>query len=629
MEVQMEQMYGYAGRILRVNLSENQFSTENESPAFLRKYVGGAGLGSKVLYDEVPPGVPWSDPENRVILTSGPLSGTTVMGSGTFCALTKGAMTDGATSTQANGYFGAYLKFAGFDAVIIQGRAKHLSYLYIHDGTAELRDARHLAGKDTWETEELIKEELGFSPQAMSVYSIGPAGENLVRFAVLIGDRGHVAAHNGLGAVIGSKNLKAVAVARGKGRVRVYDRAKLSSLSKEMFEAIKKDPEWSQLYHWGTLWIMGRNAPVGRAPFKNYTTTVCPMTEEQLNTFSPEFLRERLTTIKRQPCWACQMDHCRVIRIPEGPYAGAEGDEAEYEGYAALGPVIGIWDGLTANALCNETDRLGLNVLELGWVLGMVIECYEKGLLTKEDTDGLEMTWGNVETVRAMIYRIARREGIGNVLAEGVMRAAQHIGGEATQFAIHSGNGNTPRTHDHRIVWSYMLDICTSNTGTSEANVVAHPKLLGLNEPTGAFSHKEIASLVGKIKGSSPFLDSLGVCRFPNEEVPDLLVGMLNAATGWDFTLKEALQVGLRSVNLTRAFNIRHGYNPAVEVPSPRYGSALPDGPSKGIGIAPVWDEMVDIYYREMGWDRASGRPLPETLQRLDLASIIPDLWPQ
>lgn len=623
----MSQVGGYAGKILRVNLDEPEFAVLSEDESSLRKYVGGAGLGSRVLYDEVPPEVQWSDAENRIILASGPLGGTTVMGSGTFCAVTKGALTNGGTSTQANGYFGAYLKFAGFDAVIIQGRAKHLSYLYIHDGKAELRDARHLAGKDTWETEEMLKKELGSSPQAMSVYGIGPAGENLVKFAALIGDRGHVAAHNGIGAVMGSKNLKAIAVARGKGRIKVHDAAKLSSFSKEMFEVVKNDPGWSQTYHWGTLWIMGRNALIGRAPFKNYTTSECIMSQEQLKTFSPQFLRQRLI-IKPHPCWACRMNHCHIIRIPEGPYSGLDGEEPEYEGYAALGTQVGIWDSITATALCNEVDRLGMNIIEAGWVLGMVIECYEKGLLKKEDTDGLEMTWGNVAAVRGMLHKIAHRQGIGDILANGVMRAAQHIGGEATQFAIHSMTGSTPRSHDHRVVWPYLLDICTSNTGTSEANVTVPPKFLGLSEP-GPFSHKEVASFVAKIKGASPFIDSLGVCRFPNQEVPHLLVGMLNAATGWDFTWKEALQAGLQSVTLLRAFNLRHGYNPSLEVPSPRYGSTPIDGPAKGIGILPVWDEMVDVYYREMGWDRATGKPLPQTLREVGLASLIPDLWPE
>ena len=629
----MERIYGYAGRILRVNLSNKQITGEEEDPAVLRNYFGGMALGARVLYDEVPPGVQWSDAENRLILASGPLGGTKVMGSGNFCVVTKGAMTEGPTATQASGFFGAFLKFSGFDAIIIQGRADKLCYLYIHDGEAELRDAAFLAGKDTWETEDLIKDELGFTPQAMSVFSIGPAGEKMVRFAALVGDRGHVAAHNGVGAVMGSKNLKAIAVARGKGRVRVHDATRLSELGKDMLETIKKAPGWSNNYNWGTLWLMGAlasgNSPTGHTPpFKNYATNVSPLTPEQLKSFSPEFLREKLTLVKPHPCWACQMHHCQLITIPEGPHAGALGEEPEYEGYAAVGTQVGIWDSMAATALCNEVDRLGLDINETGWVLGMVMECYEKGLLTKKDTDGVDMTWGNVDAVRAMINRIARREGIGNMLAEGAMRAARQIGGEAPQFAIHGSRGTTPVGHDHRRNWAYILDNCVSNTGTNELHLMPRATALGLSEPSTPFSHEEVTALVTKVKGVTPLMDSLGVCRQSTREVPALLVGMVNAATGWDVTWEEMVQVGLRAVNLLRAFYVRHGFQPEAEVPSPRYGSTITDGPFQGKGIMPVLADMLDIYYRGMGWDRATGKPLPETLRKLGLNDVALDLWP-
>ena len=630
----MEQLYGYTGKTLRVDLSQKQLSIEDEDPVVLRKYLGGMGLGAKVLYEEVPPGVQWFDPENRIIVSAGPLSGTRVMGSGNFSLVTKGPMTNGPTCTQANGFLGAFLKMSGFDAVIIQGRSDELCYLYLHDGQAEIRDARHLAGKDTWEIEELIKGELGYTPQGMSVFSIGPAGENQVRFAAVVGDRGHVAGHNGPGAVMGSKNLKAIAVARGKGKVNVYDGEKLASLSKQMFEVIKGDPGWSLNYSSGTLWIMGALAqpnpplPMG-LPIKNYTTAVSPMSEEQLETYSTKYLKEKIAVVQRHPCWACQMHHCDTIRIPEGPYKGAEGEEPEYEGLVAVGPLVGIYNGLTSTALSNEVDRLGLECNETGWVLGMVMECYEKGVLSKEDTDGLEMTWGNVDAVRAMINKISNRDGIGDILAEGAMRAAESIGGEARKFAIHTKNGTTPVGHDHRRNWAYQLDNCVSNTGSSQLHIMPRAATIGLENLSSPFAHEEVAIQTAQVTGVNPFIDSIGICHQPNRDMPELLTGMVNAATGWDFTWEEALNVGLRAVNLLRAFYIRHGYTPDLEEPSPRYGSVLPDGPHKGKGITPVLDEMLDIYYREMGWDRATGKPLPETLEKLDLAHIIPDLWPE
>lgn len=621
----MDLKYGYAGKILEVDLSNRKFSSDEEDPPTMRKYLGGMGLGAKLLYDNVPPEAGWSDPDNHLIIAAGPMSGTRVMGSGTACVVTIGAMNEGTTSTQANGYFGAYIKFCGYDAVVIKGRAERLSYIYIReDGQVEFRDAHHLAGKDSWETEELIKEELGFQPQGMSVLTIGPSGENRVRFSAIFGDRGHVAAHNGPGAVMGSKNLKAIAVARGKNRPRVYDDRKLSAISKETLASIKD----GQTFTLGTLWIMKRNCQNARAPFLNYTTSVNPMTEKQFNTFFADFLKKKLDFVKRNPCWACPSDHCHLIKIPEGTYAGQVGELPEYEGFAAMGSQLGIWDGIAATALSIEVDRLGMDVNETGWLLGMVMECYQKGLLTKQDTNGLEMTWGNVAAVRGMIYQIAHRQGLGDILAEGGMRATKKIGGEAPDFAIHTMSGNTPRTHDHRNIWPYIMDNCTSNTGSTEANVTTDPARLGIDGPSEPFAHREIATFVAKIKGHLPLMDSLVLCTFVNRSQPETLANMLQAVTGWNVTGEEMMDVGRRAVNLLRAANNRRGYTPALEMPSPRYGAKVTDGPNAGKDIAPVWPEMLDIFYREMGWDRATGKPLPETLTKLELDYVIPDLWP-
>ena len=489
----MGSFYGYNGKILRVDLTAGRVWTENLDETTARRYFGGTGLGAKILYEEVPPGVEWSDPENRVIIASGPLGGTRVMGSATVTLVTKGAITGGPTATQANGYLGAFLRHAGFDAIIIQGKAEKLSYLYVHDGAGEIRDAASLAGQSTWDTEDLIKKELGAAQNAMSVFAIGPAGENMVRFAGFIGDRGHSASHNGTGAVLGSKNLKAVAVARGSGRVAVKDEARLSELTRQNFEAMKNSPMAVQV-EYGTLGIMRNAAVSGGAPFRNYAVNTSAMTAEQLETFTPEYLRSNLKLVQRHPCWACQMHHCDLIAIPEGPLAGQTGEEPEYEGFTGMGTQIGNYNGLTATALANEVDRLGLDVNESGWVMGMAIECYEKGLITKQDTGGIELTWGNIEAVRAMLNKIARREGFGNVLAEGVMRAARRIGGEAPNFAIHGSRGGVPVGLDHRRNWIMQLDATTSDIGNSEYHLAPSAAALGLPAISSPFAHQEIAA---------------------------------------------------------------------------------------------------------------------------------------
>ncbi|MFC2001031.1 aldehyde ferredoxin oxidoreductase family protein [Chloroflexota bacterium] len=612
-------VYGYAGKLLRVDLTSGRLNEERLDEAVLRKYVGGAGLGAKFLYDEVPPGVSCFDPENRLILTSGPLGATRIPGGGTFSVSTRGVLTGGAASCQANGFFGAYLRFSGFDGIIIQGAASKPCYLYIHDGHAELMDASHLVGKDTWETDDLIKEELGYTKLGMSVAGIGPAGENLVKFAAIVADKGHVAGHNGMGAVMGSKKLKAMAVARGKGKVPLSDPQRISTLAKEILETIKNDPRKRHLYNHGTLGTYGRVVELGALPIKNYTTNVYP-DRTKLHQFTPEYIRERFQP-RPEPCWACRMHHCHESTITEGPYQGMVVQEPEYECLSAMGSQIGNMEVASAMMLTNVVDRLGLEMNETGWVIGLVMECYEKGLITKRDVDGLEMTWGNVAAVKEILGKIAQRQEFGDALAEGVMRAAQRIGGEAPDFAIHTQKGNTPRGYDHRAYWTEMFDKITSNTGTLEAR--PYPR-----NPMGLFSPEEVVTVTASGKGRMSFEDTLGTCRFATLVDMEVLAEAVRAATGWeDFTEGEAETVGLRILNLTRVYNFRCGHTRELEAPSPRYGSAPVDGPAEGWSIIPVLDGMLDSYYEQMGWDKATGKPLPDTLKKLGLEHIIKDIW--
>jgi len=610
---------GYNGKLFRVDLTNARLVEEELDETVLRKYVGGSGLGAKFLYEEVPHDIECSEPENRLILASGPLGATRIPGGGTFSVSTKGCLTGMATSSQANGFFGAYLKLSGFDGIIIQGEAAKWTYLYIHDGKAELRDASHLVGKDIWEIDDLIKRELGYSKRGMSVAGIGPAGENLVKFAAIVADRGHIAGHNGTGAVMGAKKLKAIAVARGKGKFSLHDTGRISTLAKEILETIKNDRRFSRLYNYGTLGTYQVVEKVGSLPIKNYTTNIYP-DKTKLSQFTPEYIRGRFQP-KPEPCWACQMHHCHESTITEGPYKGLVVEEPEYECLSAMGSQIGNIEVASAMMLTNVVDRLGLEMNETGWVIGLAMECYEKSLITKRDTDGLEMTWDNVEAVRAMLHKIAHREGFGNVLAEGAMRAAQRIGGEAPNFAIHTKQGNTPRGYDHRAYWTEMFDKLTSNTSTLESR----PFHAVLGETT--FSPEKTVSVTASGKGRMSFEDTLGTCRFATIVDIKILAEAVRAATGWDFDEDEAQMVGLRIVNLTRAYNFRCGHRRELEAPSPRYGSAPVDGPAQGKSIIPVLDEMLDNYYEQMGWDKETGKPLPETLKRLGLEHIIPDIW--
>jgi aldehyde:ferredoxin oxidoreductase len=620
----MTQLFGYHGNLLRVDLSKKESKPEPIDESLLKSYIGGAALGMRYIYDEVPPGVAWNDAANRLYLGAGPLSGTRINGSGSIAAVSKGAMTEGMASTQANGYFGAFLRFNGYDALILQGAAPEWSYIYIHDGKAEVKSARHLLGKNNFEIDQILHEELQKGEHDLSILSIGPAGENLVRFACLFVDMGHIASHNGCGAVLGSKKIKAIAVARGKVAIPIKDREGVSAAAKALKDNMLAGKMSLGTYQHGTVGGVVMGTKGGMLPVRNYTTNVSPMQGEKLETYSWESISPSF--YKVSPCWACSANHCHMLKIPRGKYTGWEAEEPEFEGMSAFSQLLGIDDVNTSIALASQVDRLGMDVNESGWVLAWLMECYEKGLVMKKDTDGLEMTWGNGEAVMAMLTKIAMREGFGNVLAEGVMRAARKIGGKATECAIHTMKGNTPRSHDHRMMWMELFDTSVSNTGTLEAHSAAPFPLLGITQPFDTFDPMVVSTMIARIKGAMVFEDSMVTCRFNTNTALDMMCNAVNAATGWNIDFKEAMKVGKRAVNLARVFNLRHGIKAELDRPSPRYGSTLPDGLGAGKGILLHWDEMRRNYYKNMGWDENTGAPLPETLKELGLEAVIKQL---
>jgi len=611
---------GYARNVLRVDLSCGKSEVFSIPDQELRMFVGGTGLGALLLYREVPPHVQPLGPANRLIMASGPLGGTSIPGSGSFSVVTKGCLTNGSTSTQANGYFGAYLKLCGYDALVLQGAASDWCYLYIHDGGVDIRDARHLLGLDTWQMEDAIKEELGKKEREATVYGIGPAGENLVKFAAIMGDKGHAAAHNGVGAVMGSKKVKAVAVDRGNHKPLIRDQKLVSQLKEELVGFAREWPP--KVYDWGTSMLYSGAAKGGWLPVKNLTTSIFPNHHE----FMGDHYRP-LLEMKRHPCWACPAKHCHIVKVLHGPYAGYVGEEPEYEGWAAFTSLIDQRDHGAAIMLNDLCDRLGLDVNESGWIVSFAMEAFEKGVISSEDADGLELNWGNVEAARQLLVNIANRRGnLGSALAEGLKRGAEAIGGEALAMAVYMEKGNTPRGHDHRARWNEILDYATSGAGTIEAG----PVLV-----RDRFNPEDVAEAVARQK-TLPFMDSLVTCAHAtgtfggdaaNNPNFARLVLMLGAVTGWDYSREEAFDQVQRVSNLLRVFNLRHGVGPDVEKPSLRYGSTPVDGPAAGKSIMAVWDQILDRYYELVGWDRASGRPLPSTLEKLGLQWVVPDIW--
>ena len=608
----------YVGVMLRVDLDKERIERFKVEEDVLRKFIGGTGLGAKFLYDEVQPGTKWNDPENRLIFAAGPLNATPIGGSGSVSVVTKGPLTNGAGCSQANGYFGAYLRLCGLFGIIVQGAAQSLKYLYVDSESAELKDAEWLAGMDTYKTADLIKHESGCREREMSVASIGPAGENLVKFAGIFFDYGHSASHNGLGAVMGSKKLKAIAVKRGREEVPIKDVKTVREIARKLLDNVKE--QYRKVYEYGMLYGMYDNAERFNLPVKNYTTSVWSISEEKWKKFDGKYIRDRFA-VRRASCWACQIHHCYIMEITEGPYAGEVLEEPEYEQLAAWSSAIGQDDITAAMMLSKEVDRLGMETNEAGWVVGFAMECYEKNVLSKDELNGLDLSWGNAEAARLLLNLIARRRGVGDLLAEGVMRAARKIGGEAVNFAVHTMKGNTPRGHDHRNRWTELFDTCVSNTGTLET--WGGPIPLGLTP-----KWEDIVKANIHDKGAMMLEDSMVTCRFNTRMNIELLCQAVSAVTGWDFTWDEGMTVGRRIVHLLRAFNIRHGIKGReADRPSPRYGSAPDAGPAKGKSLQEVWDKMLDAYYAGMGWD-SSGKPLPETLKKYGLDYVVRDIWP-
>ncbi|MBI4636694.1 MAG: hypothetical protein HY727_10140 [Candidatus Rokubacteria bacterium] len=612
---------GYAGKLLRVDLGRRRVWAEPWGSGEMRERIGGVGLGAMILYREIKKNVGWDHPDNRLVLATGPLAGLPVWGTGGLTVVTIGAGTNGPTSTQANGFFGTNLKYSGYDAIVIQGQAKGWVYLYINDDVVELRDAKFLAGKDTWETQDALGRELGLSGHQLSVYSIGPAGESRVRFAAIQGDYGHVASKNGCGAVMGKKRLKAVAIVRGTKALSAADPRGLIQAADDIAHDLKTDPSARSLYEYGTLPGVVNLSKLGILPIRNYTTNVPNV---DLAEWEAPKLRAGFDHRGHQ-CNACGMHPCHIVVLPRGEHKGELVDEPEYEGWSC-GWTLGSTDRDGIAWLNTRLDRACVDVNEFGWISGWVMECQEKGLITRDQL-GFELRWGDVKGAHRLLGMITRREGLGNLLAEGVRRAAEKLGGRARECAIYTLRGATPRGHDHRGRWDEMLDTCTSGTGTLETGNPVHPTEVGMPARINTFDGEAVAKLVAGLRGRRNFEDSLGVCIFTTRTRLENVCRALSAATGWSYTVEEAMRFGRRTAAILRAVALRAGHTPDLERPSARYGSTPVDGPAKGQAVGEQWDRMLEVWYREVGYDRKTGKPLPKTLENLGLDWLAKDLW--
>ncbi len=441
---------GYMGKILDVNLSTDQMHDESLDEDACRGLIGGYGIGDKLLYERVRPGVDPLGPENVLIFLTGPFTGTPALGGSRYVVVCKSPLTETLGDANSGGTWGPTLKFAGYDGVVFSGASDRPVYLSIENGRAELHDASWLWGKDTLETDVLLKERHG---QQAVCACIGPAGEKLSRISGIINDVGRAAGRSGVGAVMGSKKLKAVVV-KGDAQVPVHDEMEVRRLRRKYLR--QSTGFYDTLHKFGTVGITADSAMSGDSPVKNWAgagTVDFPQAQQK---FRDNVVIQYQT--KKYPCWKCNIGCGGYMEVKEGPYAGTKTHKVEYETAASFGS-MSLNDDFPSLIKCNDiVNRAGLDSISAPCAVAFAIECYENGILTKADTGGLELTWGNHRDMIRLLEQIANRQGLGDVLADGVMRASKQVGGPAAEWAIYAGKGVTPRGHDHRLTRKAQSD---------------------------------------------------------------------------------------------------------------------------------------------------------------------------
>ncbi|MEM0313494.1 MAG: aldehyde ferredoxin oxidoreductase family protein [Candidatus Bathyarchaeia archaeon] len=611
-------MYGYAGRILYVDLTTGKTYTEPLNEDYAKKYIGGIGLGMRLWLDNSKPGVDPLSPENPLVLTTGPTSGTIwPTGGNGHAFVAKSPQTFGIGEAKSHGSFGAELKRAGYDAVIFKGKAEKPVYVWIDDDSVQIMDASHLWGKSPQETEDIIKEELG--DFYIRVAAIGPAGEKLVRIACIINEKSRAAGRTGLGAVMGSKNLKAIAV-RGTRDVGVAKPDQFLEFVKEFHERMK-GPATKKYRTLGTPENVLVHNALHCMPTRNYNNAHFEGAEK----VSGELLNERYVA-KIIGCSSCAMRCEHVCVVKEGPYKGAMA-RVEYEPLWAMGPYCGV-DRLDAiikgSEICNY---YGIDSISAGVIVGFAMDCYENGILTPKEMDGIEAKFGNHEALVKLLEKIGKREGIGDILAEGVKIAAEKIGKGAEKLAQHI-KGVEVTGYDLRCLKTAALGFAVSFRGADHNRHGAYAF-----DVKGKYNRltyeKGRAKAVKDLEDIYTIIDSLIVCKFSRgtyyKEIEDL-AKVYSLVTGIETTPDEMRRKGERINNLARVINVREGLGRKDDtLPYKVMNYPVPDeGPSKGAYVKQEeLDLMLDDYYEVRGWTK-DGVPTPEKLKELGMEDLIP-----
>ncbi|KUK13631.1 MAG: aldehyde:ferredoxin oxidoreductase [bacterium] len=610
-------MYGYMGKLLYLDLTKREAKEVDLEERFAREYLGGPGFGAKILYEELREGTDPLSPENIVIVTSGPISGIPFMGAGRSTFVSKSPLTLGWMHSNMGGSFAASMKYAGYDAIVIKGRSSEPVAVKIDNGSVEFLSASDLWGKSAIEAQEIFKEKYG---RDYDTFAIGPAGENLVRYACVIGSGTRAAGRGGLGAVLGSKNLKVLGL-RGNNRPQPYNRDVFDKFRANFIEAVTK--KLSNLTKYGTPYLVKViNEVHGGLGTRNFQEEVF----EGASGISGETFREK-HYVKNTACFGCPVACSKVFRSLRNPKITSEGPE--YESIYALGSMCGIDDASVLIEADRKCDEYGIDTISAGVSIAFLMECYEKGILTKADVDGIDAKFGNGEALLALLDKIAKKEGIGELLAEGTKRMAERIGKDTWKFAIHARGLEIPG-HSPRVLKVMAIGYALSNRGGSHHDPRPGPEYAMSFEDKRKVEGK--ARLCYEINLWTTLGDSLIICHFAENVLGTSLnenyLTLVNSLTGFGYSLEELRDVSHRVYTLQRCFNIREKKLAKEEdtLPWRILNERIPSGPAQGFGVTPEeLNQMLKESYLLRGWDE-NGIPSESELRRLNLDFAIDDM---
>jgi len=633
--------YGYTGKILHVNLTTSEIKVEEPEEQFYRTYMGGSAMGMYYVLKETPAGAEALSPENVLALCTGVVTGTPISGQSRLTSVAKSPLTGCIGDAQGGGYFPAEMKFSGFDAVIIKGKSPKPVYLWMHHGEAELRDASHLWGMTTGDAEDKLKEEL--EDKRIEVLQIGPAGENMVRFAALISMSNRANGRTGMGAVMGSKNLKAVVV-RGKQKPSIANPEKFKELQK-LAKTNLEPTGMDDFGKYGTPDVCSPQNKSGGLPTYNFNSGTFEKHEEiNGKTLYNEHLRghekDEQNRFGRDTCFSCSIKCKRVSQIDEGPFkTDAKYGGPEYETLATFGSYCGIsnMDAIIhANALCN---MYGMDTISCGATISWAMECWAEGKITAEDTGGIELEYGSAEAMVKMTEMIAKQEGFGKILAEGSQKASEIIGRGTEDYLITSKGQEAP-AHMPQVKRSLSVIYAANPFGADHESSEHDPaykaypermEQIGLTNPQERLAlNEEMMRFAMVTQHLSSAVDSLSVCAFifgASFQLYDAnqLVEVVNAVTGWDTDMTEILAVGERRLNMLRAFNSREGIGRESDtLPKKMFKRPLEGGRSDGYSIdEKEWETALEDYYRLCDWDVMTGHPSLKKMESLGLGWVV------